>query len=178
MSIVNWLSSHRTHFRSADLRSMVAQNTCRNRPTIRTWRQWSNKLPPFSQMTRKLSSKWKWCLSACHWCWSPGRQPPCIWMAAWLPFRTPNSGKFHRRLWKREHFMEVIYIGRWWQWGWERWRLLFNTTIDAIVAQKNTPGQSAELTIAKATVTINTITSMMMLHTIRGVKLPLKCAKP
>lgn len=53
--------------------------------------------------------------------------------------------------------------------------LPFKTTTDDIVAQKNIPGQSAELTIANATVTMKTITSMMILHTIRGVKLPLKC---
>lgn len=46
-----------------------------------------------------------------------------------------------------------------------------------MVTQKKTPGHSDELIIASATVNTNTITSIMMLHTMRDVKLPLKCVE-
>lgn len=52
--------------------------------------------------------------------------------------------------------------------------LLFRTTTEPIVIQKNDPGHWDESVMANATVTIKTITSIMMLHTIRGVALPLQ----
>lgn len=47
-------------------------------------------------------------------------------------------------------------------------------TTDPIVVQKKIPGHSCESTIASPTVTMNTITSIIMLHTMRGVRFPLK----
>lgn len=52
--------------------------------------------------------------------------------------------------------------------------LLFKITTVVIVTQKNTPGQLAESIIANATVIMNTITSMMMPQTMRGVRSPLR----
>lgn len=46
--------------------------------------------------------------------------------------------------------------------------------MDPMVTQKNISGHSLVGTIAKPTVTMKIITSIMMLHTIRGVRLPLE----
>lgn len=51
--------------------------------------------------------------------------------------------------------------------------LLFKIATRAIVAQKNTPGQSDESVMAKATVTTNIRTSTSILTTIRAVRFPL-----
>lgn len=50
-------------------------------------------------------------------------------------------------------------------------------TTDIIVNQKNAPGHSDESVIPSATVTMNTSTSIRMLQTILGVKLPLQHKK-
>lgn len=55
-----------------------------------------------------------------------------------------------------------------------QWYLLFKITMDPIVTQKKMSGHSLVGIMANPTVTIKTITSIIMLHTIRGVRLPLK----
>lgn len=46
-------------------------------------------------------------------------------------------------------------------------------TTDSIVIQKNAPGHSDELSMASATVMMNTVTSVRMLNTMRFVMSPL-----
>lgn len=53
----------------------------------------------------------------------------------------------------------------------------FKMTTDPIVVQKNAPCQSCESTIANPTVRIKTITSTIILNTMRGVKFPLEKRK-
>lgn len=53
----------------------------------------------------------------------------------------------------------------------------FKMTTDPIVVQKNAPCQSCESTIANPTVRIKTITSIIILNTMRGVKFPLEIRK-
>lgn len=52
--------------------------------------------------------------------------------------------------------------------------VLFSTTTESIVIQKKAPGQSLLSVMAKTIVKMNITTSMLMLQTIRFVKLPLK----
>lgn len=51
--------------------------------------------------------------------------------------------------------------------------LLFRITTEPMVIQKKAAGHCDESVIANATVTIKTNTSIMILHTMRGVALPL-----
>lgn len=109
---------------------------------------------------------------------SPIPQRPYIWMAISLPYRILNSDKFHQQLNDCENREKSIYINDN-QLFLSSKRIsceyiLFKTTIDAMVIQKNAPGQSCVSYIASPTVTMKTITSIIILHTIRGVKLPLK----
>lgn len=55
--------------------------------------------------------------------------------------------------------------------------VLFNITTETIVIQKKTPGHDELSLIASAIVRIKMTTSMLMLHTIRVVKLPPICTK-
>lgn len=55
--------------------------------------------------------------------------------------------------------------------------LLFNTTIVLIVVQKKIPGHAAVSVIARITVKTKANTSIIILHTILDVRLPLEKGK-
>lgn len=97
----------------------------------------------------------------------------CIWMVIWQPFHRLNFGKFLQQLknktqkphLKSKNECNAIKSIK---------HQPFKTTTDAIVIQKKISGHPCESTIARPTVTMNTITSITRLNTMRGVRFPLK----